>query len=73
MNKMEKPFLLMNDNDIFVYLFWADIYLGLTDEKVKGVLKSLWIDKNTTRRYLLYKSEKLYWVKKHLKHLVYWV
>lgn len=70
---MDKPFLLMNDNDIFTYLFWPNIYLGFTEEQIKNVLKSLWIDKSTTRRYLLYNSERLYWVKKHLEHLVYWV
>lgn len=64
----EKPFLLMNDKDIFRSLFWEDIYFSATETLIKNVLEMLWINKNTTKRYVIYKYKEIYRIRLFLKH-----
>ena len=64
----EKPFLLMNDKDIFRSLFWEDIYFWATETLIKNVLEMLWINKNTTKRYVIYKYKEIDAIKLFLEN-----
>jgi len=67
----EKPFLFMNDKDIFRSLFWDDIYFWATETLIKNVLEMLWINKNTTKRYVIYKYREIDAIKLFLKNHMY--
>jgi len=64
----EKPFLFMNDKDIFMSLFWEDICFLATETLIKNVLEMLWINKNTTKRYVIYKNKEIDAIKLFLEH-----